>query len=151
MPVETAAEFETYRSETEDSSRVVQAALDALNNGDAEGFLGSFADDLDFEMPGSTPVSGHTRNLEEFIALVSNVGSLVSEPITLRVTFFLAAGEWVVTRADGHGVTNDGKDYDNRYCLLWRVRDGRIIEFVEFNDTQLIMDVLCTAENVPAG
>lgn len=150
MTIQTASEFETWARQTEESRRVVEAAIDALNSADTEGFLGCFSDDLDFEMPGYTPVSGHTTTLEGFVGLVGNVMRYLSEPIRLTVTFFLAAGEWVVTRADGHGVCLNGRDYDNRYCLLWRVRDGKIVEFVEFNNSQLIMDVLCAPDNPPA-
>lgn len=138
-----AREFEEWKRQTEESRRVVQASIDALNRGEAAAFLGSFSDDLYFEMPGYTPVSGTTKGLEEFTALVSKVANYLSVLITIRITFFLAAGEWIVTRADGHGVTKSGKNYDNHYCHLWRVREGKICEFVEYNDTQLIMDVLC--------
>src|SRR6478672_6963216 len=110
MAVATAADFETYRRQTDESRQAVETALEALNKGDAEGFLGAFSDDVYFEMPGSTPVSGEAHGLEEFVAVVSNVARYLSEAITLKITFFLAAGEWVVTRADGHGVTNSGKD-----------------------------------------
>jgi uncharacterized protein len=143
MSVSTVEEFQAWKRQTEESTRVVQAAVEALNRGDAAGFLGSFSDDLVFEMPGTTPVSGTTRGIQEFIALATKVADLTSVMITLKVTFFLAAGEWVVVRADGHGVTKAGRDYDNHYCQLWRVRNGKICEFVEYNDTQLIMDVLC--------
>jgi len=147
MSVSSAAEFEAWERQTEESRRVVQACVDALNRGDSAGFVGSFSDDLLFEMPGYTPVSGTTRGLKDFIELVTRVAGYTSVMITIRVTFFLAAGEWVVTRADGHGVTKHGKDYDNHYCHLWRVRDGKICEFVEYNDTQLIMDVLCAKDD----
>lgn len=143
MSVSSAAEYETWKRQTEESTRVVQASIDALNRGDSAAFIGSFSDDLDFEMPGTTPVSGKTRGLQGFIDCATKVAGLTSVMITLKITFFLAAGEWVVTRADGHGVTKAGRDYDNHYCHLWRVRDGKICEFVEYNDTQLIMDVLC--------
>jgi len=147
MTVSSVAEYEAWKRQTEESRAVVQASIDALNRGDAAAFLGSFADDLLFEMPGYTPVSGKTKNLAEFTELVTKVASYVSVMITIRVTLFLVAGEWVVTRADGHGVTKHGKNYDNHYCHLWRVRNGKISEFVEYNDTQLIMDVLCAKEN----
>ena len=147
MSVSSAAEYEAWKAQTGESRRVVQVAIDALNRGDAAVFLGSFSDDLQFEMAGYTPVSGKTKGLKDFTELVTKVAGYLSVLITIRVTFFLAAGEWVVTRADGHGVTKHGKDYDNHYCHLWRVRNGKIVEFVEYNDTQLIMDVLCAKEN----
>ena len=125
------------------SSEIVQKALDALNRGDAAAFIGSFADDLEFHMPGSTPVSGRTHGLAEFIQLVEKVASYLDVMITLKVTNFISCGEWVVTESVGHGVTKQGKDYNNTYCHLWQVRNGKIVKFTEYNDTDLIMRVLC--------
>ncbi len=136
-----AADVSTAR--TLSSHEVVQNAIDALNRGDAAAFLGSFSEDLDFWMPGTTPVSGHTHGLQEFTALVEKVAGYLSVMITINVTNFITCGEWVVTQSDGHGVTKQGKDYDNHYCHLWQVRNGKIKTFVEYNDTDLIMRVLC--------
>lgn len=122
---------------------VVQAAIDALNAGDAEKFLGSFSQDLHFRMPGTTPVSGETHGLEAFTKVVTDVANHLNVLITIKVTNFIACGDWVVTEADGHGVTKAGKDYDNHYCHLWHVKDGKIDKFTEYNDTDLILKVLC--------
>lgn len=128
---------------TATSKEVVEKAIEALNKGDAAGFLGSFSDDLDFNMPGTTPVSGHTKGLKNFVSLVEKVAGYLDVLITIRVTNFIVCGDWVVTESDGHGVTKKGKDYDNHYCHLWQVRDGKIVKFVEYNDTDLIERVLC--------
>ena len=122
---------------------VVRAAIDALNKGDAEGFIGSFSNDLHFRMPGTTPVSAETKGLDNFVKVVAGVADYLSVLITIRVTNFISCGDWVVTEADGHGVTKAGKDYDNHYCHLWHVKDGKIDKFTEYNDTDLIVRVLC--------
>ncbi|MBI3951706.1 MAG: nuclear transport factor 2 family protein [Acidobacteria bacterium] len=143
MAIENEQEFQKWKATTEASREVVQKAIDALNRGDAEGFINSFSNDLDFWMPGTTPVSGRTKGLPEFTALVEKVAGYLDVMITIKVTNFIACGEWVVSEAVGHGVTKNGQDYDNTYCHLWQVRDGKIVKFVEYNDTDLIMRVLC--------
>ncbi len=143
MTPTTSVEFEKWKATNENSRRTVRAAIDALNRGDAAAFLGSFSDNLDFNMPGTTPVSARTKGIREFTDLVTKVAGYLNGMIRLKVTFFLACGEWVVTEAVGHGVTKNGQDYDNSYCHLWQVRDGKIVKFVEYNDTDLILRVLC--------
>ena len=133
----------TAETKSKSATDVVQAAIDALNRGDAAAFLGSFSNDLHFKMPGTTPVSGETHGIDAFTQVVTNVANYLSVMITIKVTNFISCGEWVVTEADGHGVTKAGKDYDNHYCHLWHVKDGKIDKFVEYNDTALIMRVLC--------
>jgi len=136
-------EFQEWQATTEASREVVQRAIDALNRGDSEGFLNSFSADFDFWMPGTTPSSGRTKGIQEFATLVAKVASYLDVMITIKVTNFIACGEWVITEAVGHGVTKKGKDYNNTYCHLWQVRDGKIVKFVEYNDTDLIVRVLC--------
>jgi uncharacterized protein len=133
----------TAETKSKSATEVVQAAIDALNHGDAVAFLGSFSNDLHFKMPGTTPVSGETHGIDAFTQVVTNVANYLSVLITIKVTNFISCGDWVVTEADGHGVTKAGKDYDNHYCHLWHVKDGKIDKFVEYNDTDLIMRVLC--------
>ena len=133
----------TKETQTQTSREVVQQCIDALNRGDAAAFIGAFSDDLSFRMPGSTPVSGETRTLQEFVTLVEKVAGYLDVLITIKVTNFIACGEWVVTESKGHGVTKKGQDYNNNYCHLWQVRNGKIVKFVEYNDTDLIMKVLC--------
>jgi ketosteroid isomerase-like protein len=131
------------KGQAQASTEIVRKAIDALNRGDAAAFIGSFSDDLEFHMPGSTPVSGYTRGLAEFTQLVEKVAGYLEVMITLKVTNFISCGEWVVTESVGHGVTKKGQDYNNTYCHLWQVRNGRIVKFTEYNDTDLIMRVLC--------
>jgi len=143
MEVKNEQDFEKWKKTTEETRQVVQAAVDALNSGDTEGFVGSFSEDFEFWMPGTTPVSGSTKGLQEFGALVGKVADYLDVQIAIKVTNFIACGEWVVSEAVGHGVTKKGENYDNTYCHLWKVENGKIVRFVEYNDTALIMRVLC--------
>ncbi len=128
---------------TKTATEVVNACIDALNSGNAEAFLGAFSKDVHFRMPGTTPVSGETLGLEGFTKVVTDVATYLNVLITIRVTNFISCGDWVVTESTGHGVTKNGQDYNNNYCHLWHVKDGKIDKFTEYNDTDLIMRVLC--------
>ena len=125
------------------SHEVVMAAIDAAGSGLGEDFFACFADDLDFWFPGTTPISGRRRGLPAFIDYVTQVASYLDEMVTLELGNVSVAGEWVFTEASGHGVTKKGLDYDNSYCLVWQVRDGKIIRFVEYCDTELVSRILC--------
>jgi ketosteroid isomerase-like protein len=143
MEVKNEQDYEAWKAQTDETAAVVQGAIDALNSGDTEGFVGAFSPDFEFWMPGTTPVSGRTKGLEEFGALVGQVADYLDVQISIKVTNFIACGEWVVSEAVGHGVTKKGENYDNSYCHLWKVENGKIVKFVEYNDTDLILRVLC--------
>ena len=128
---------------TPTSLEVVMATIEAAKNGLGEEFIASFSEDLDYWFPGTTPISGRRKGLPAFNEYLMQVASYLDKMIVLDLTNVVVSGEWVFTEATGHGVTKKGLDYDNSYCLVWQVRDGRIIRFVEYCDTELVSRVLC--------
>ncbi|MCA1476917.1 MULTISPECIES: nuclear transport factor 2 family protein [Bradyrhizobium] len=50
---------------------------------------------------------------------------------------FIADGDTVVVEAKGDNVTPEGVRYDNDYCLVFRLEDGKIKEIREYCDSML--------------
>jgi ketosteroid isomerase-like protein len=50
---------------------------------------------------------------------------------------FIADGDIVVVEAKGDNVTLEGVRYDNDYCLVFRLEDGKIKEIREYCDSTL--------------
>ena len=48
-----------------------------------------------------------------------------------------AEGDQVVVEFEGEGRTKDGRDYNNRYCSVFRIANGRITHIRENLDTHL--------------
>jgi hypothetical protein len=122
----------------DDAMNVVVGALRAFNAGDAEGFLDHIDDKVRFWMNGSHLFSGPVEGKAAFVDLVTRVNAGLSVPIALEVLNAIPAGEWAVIEAQGTAVTASGKPYENRYCMLWRVAGGKIVEFKEYNDSALV-------------
>jgi uncharacterized protein len=55
---------------------------------------------------------------------------------------FIAEDDWVVVEARGDMMTKSGERYDNDYCLVYRLADGKIVEMREYNDSALCERVL---------
>jgi uncharacterized protein len=55
---------------------------------------------------------------------------------------FIAEGDIVVVEARGDMLTKAGVRYDNEYCLIFRLREGKIIEMTEYCDSVLTESVL---------
>jgi ketosteroid isomerase-like protein len=47
-----------------------------------------------------------------------------------------------VVQATGHNTTIAGKPYENQYCWVIRMQDGKMSELTEYADTQLIASAL---------
>ena len=50
---------------------------------------------------------------------------------------FIADGDVVVVEAKGDNVTREGVRYDNDYCLVFQLEDGKIKEIKEYCDSML--------------
>ena len=55
---------------------------------------------------------------------------------------FIAEGDYVVAETKGDNVTKTGVRYDNDYCMVWRIEDGKIKMIKEYCDSTLVERVL---------
>jgi ketosteroid isomerase-like protein len=55
---------------------------------------------------------------------------------------FIAEGDTVVVEAKGDNVTKTGDRYDNDYCMVWRLENGKVKEIREYCDSALVERVL---------
>ncbi|MDF0579055.1 nuclear transport factor 2 family protein [Bradyrhizobium yuanmingense] len=63
---------------------------------------------------------------------------------------FIADGDIVVVEAKGDNVTPEGVRYDNDYCLVFRLEDGKIKEIREYCDSMLTEKALGPFPQAPA-
>jgi ketosteroid isomerase-like protein len=130
---------------SEHNKALVRKAIDALSRGDLNGFMADAADNASFTLIGSTPLSGTIqgkRNIEQ--GLTSILGQrLENGTIAMTIENLVADGEYVAEQATGVSRTHTGKDYNNIYCRVWRIVDGKIHSLTEYLDTELVRDALC--------
>ena len=62
-------------------------------------------------------------------------------PRTLAFNF-IAEGDYVVVEARGDNVTKAGLRYDNQYCMVRRIENGKIKQIKEYCDSALVERVL---------
>ena len=54
----------------------------------------------------------------------------------------IAEGDYVVVESRGDNVTKAGLRYDNQYCMVWRIENGRIVLIKEYCNSTLVERVL---------
>jgi hypothetical protein len=69
--------------------------------------------------------------------LHGHVRSLLVERARTVAHRFIADGDYVVVEAKGNNLTKTGVRYDNDYCLVFRLEDGKIREVREYCDSVL--------------
>jgi ketosteroid isomerase-like protein len=53
-----------------------------------------------------------------------------------------ADGDFVIVECKGNVMTKTGKRYDNDYCFVIEMRNGKMIELTEYLDTALVNEAL---------
>ncbi len=122
-----------------ENKQVVLDFYEAGARGDVDACFALLADDITWTNIGSTKFSG-TYNGKK--AIVENLlGPLFGQlkaGISSRIERLTAEGDIVVAQTSGSAETRDGKPYNNTYCQVIRIRDGRMAEVTEYMDTALV-------------
>jgi len=139
----TKVDFEQWKAQTEANRQLAQKIVDAMNRGDAAGFLACFSDDMDYWMPGKTPLSGHLKGKKAWMKFQEEVNRHLKQRITVTLKNLIVSGDWIVMEAQGRAVTHKDQDYNNTYCGILQVRDGKVVRVHEYLDTELVSNVLC--------
>jgi uncharacterized protein len=115
-----------------------------ISRGNPQFLLDSLADDVEWTIIGSTALSGTSRGKQEVIdkLLKPLLARLADGPLVFEPQRFIAEGEHVVMQARGRATAKSGKPYNNTYCIVARVVDGKIKEMIDYVDTELITSAL---------
>jgi ketosteroid isomerase-like protein len=115
-----------------------------ISKGNVQPLLDSLADDVEWTIIGSTALSGTSRGKQEVIdKLLKPIRARLADgPIVFQPERFIAEGEYVVMQAKGRATALSGKPYNNTYCIVCRIVDGKVKEMVDYIDTELITTAL---------
>jgi uncharacterized protein len=101
-------------------------------------FTASLADDAKWVVTGQYSWSRTFIGKESILGdLHGHVRSLLAERARTIAHRFIADGDHVVVEARGDNVTKAGVRYDNDYCLVFRLENGKIKEVREYCDSVL--------------
>jgi uncharacterized protein len=125
------------------NKKLMQEIFAAAGNPDPEArdralFAASLADDATWvvtrQYSWSRSFTGKQSILND---LHGHVRSLLAERARTIAHRFIADGDCVVVEARGDNLTRTGVRYDNDYCLVFRLENGRIKEVREYCDSVL--------------
>ncbi|WFU39259.1 nuclear transport factor 2 family protein [Bradyrhizobium sp. CB82] len=101
-------------------------------------FIASLADDAKWVVTGQYSWSRTFKGKDAILNdLHGHVRSRLVDRTRTVAHRFIADGDIVVVEAKGDNVTKEGVRYDNDYCLVFRLEDGRIKEIREYCDSVL--------------
>ncbi|MET0251702.1 MAG: nuclear transport factor 2 family protein [Novosphingobium sp.] len=121
---------------SEDNKAVVRTFIEAFSSGDAALAETCLAPGAVTVAKGFGQLSG-VRPREIVLATTASFKELI--PTGLRPEFLsmTAEGERVVAEFEGNAVLVNGERYDNQYCMVFTLVDGRIVHVSEYYCTIL--------------
>jgi uncharacterized protein len=106
-------------------------------------FADNLADDATWTVTGQYSWSHQFEGREAIQnGLMGHLRSFFAERPRTVAFNFIAEGDYVAVEARGDNVTKAGLRYDNQYCMVWRIENGKISEIREYCDSALVERVL---------
>ena len=141
---------EPIMSNSESNKAIVNNFFAALNAGDIDSVVNTYADDGSVQTMGDTLISG-TFSKEQIAASAGGIFEVFPDGLTFTVRDMVAEGDKVAVEAVSEGEHVSGQTYNNEYHFLFEFRDGKLIKLKEYMDTELVTDVLCGGQRPPFG
>jgi ketosteroid isomerase-like protein len=125
-------------ADTEANRSLIQGIFAQLEAGNVKPFVDALSDGVRWTTPGHCAWSLVFEGKEAVLnQLLGPVRAQLVDRVHLTVRRVIADGEHVVVEAKGQAVTKTGKPYDNEYCFVYRIVDGKVAEVTEYMDTDL--------------
>jgi ketosteroid isomerase-like protein len=122
-----------------ENKQLIQTMFAELSKGNAEAFLSNMADNVRFTIIGTTKYSGTCNGKQELIQKVlAPLTAQLEGGLTITPENFIADGDYVAMQARGKSTTKTGKSYNNTYCQVFRLANGKVQEVIEYLDTELV-------------
>jgi ketosteroid isomerase-like protein len=128
-----------------DNKRRVEQVFAELADGNGRPFMDLLGDDIRWTVTGTGAWSRTYDGKPAVIGeLMRPLFAQFADAYRNTASLILADGDHVVVECQGQVTTRSGKSYNQRYCYVCRMSDGRIRELTEYLDTELVSSALET-------
>jgi ketosteroid isomerase-like protein len=121
-----------------DNKRIIAGVFDGLSRADGRAFFDAMAEDIVWIIEGQ---SRYSRRYEGKAAIQNELAPALfanfANDYRNTADAIIAEDDRVVVLARGEVKTVRGEDYNNSYCFVLTMRDGKIVELREYMDTAL--------------
>ena len=138
-----------------ENKRLMRHAFDELASGNGAPFMDRLSDDVCWTIMGSTAWS-RTYEGKQAVRdeLMRPLFAQFADRYTNEATRIVADGDIVVIECRGAATTKAGKPYNQTYCYVCRLTDGKVRELTEYLDTEMVsaaLDPPGSPQRVTAG
>jgi ketosteroid isomerase-like protein len=126
----------------EANKKLLREIFDQMAKGNTRAMSDAMADDFRWVFPGDWSWTGTWGPKD--VAVKGMLRPLMKQFTEYRseADLILADGDRVIVQAHSQATTTRGDAYDQTYCFIFRVQDGKLTEVIEHCDTALVERVL---------
>jgi uncharacterized protein len=117
----------------------IRGAYEAFSRGDIPAVLEAFDPEIDWNTPESLPYGGHFRGHEEVTGFFQGIPEHIDD-LRVEPAEFLDAGDHVVVTGELTGRGKSGAQFTAAFAMVWRMRDGKAVEFREYTDSAPVVE-----------
>jgi ketosteroid isomerase-like protein len=122
---------------TLENKALVRKAYEGLSLSDSV-FLDCLSEDATWTFFGNHIFAGTFNGKQDIVDRLLTPIANVVESFKFHVDNLIAEGDQVVVEGRGEAPTKDGGSYNNSYCIVVTVHDGRISKICEHLDSELV-------------
>lgn len=127
---------------TQETRKLVETVFKAYEAGSLDAFFDSVADDVRWTVVGNHPLSGTFTSKQDFIEKrFEKLKGRLEQPPTCSVTRITVENNVAVVEFQGKATTVTGRPYNNWYCWVLTVANGRIAEMTNYLDSMLVVEL----------
>lgn len=135
------------------NAKLITHVFDEVAKGNGQPFWEIVADNAVWRTIGTNSWGGSFTGKDSIVNdLFRPLGRKLASRATIP-TRIIDGGDVIVVQARGKNTTHTGVAYDNDYCFVITMKDGKIVTYEEYCDTELVTQVLGDRLSVwkPAG
>ncbi len=121
-----------------ENKQMIRDAFEAWSRGDGRVFFKLVADDVRWTVIGSTPISRTYNSKREFRSALGAMADHLASELKVVPRDFIADGDKVAVQFESHAAGKNGSAYDQTYCWVLRLAEGKVREVVAYLDTEMV-------------
>jgi len=115
-------------SQAEQNVEVVRRGYEAFNTADMAALTELFAEDAAWHTPGRSPIAGDHRGRDAVFAQFGRYGGDTGGTFRAELQQLFAAEDGRVIGLHHNSGERNGKQLDTDCCIVFEVKDGRIVD-----------------------
>lgn len=124
------------------NKQLVRNAFEAMGRSDIRPLFDLMTDEFAWILEGKTRFSRRFEGKDKVKRqLLEPLFDAFATPYRFTIDDIIAEGDRVVVLGRGEVKMKSGEDYNNSYCFVLRLTEGRLVELREYLDTALVEKV----------